>query len=114
MLKTLMASLAGILWEKYLQPWLDDKSKELVDTYLPQVLEKLASLFPMLIASAGKTIVEAAFRVAPGLPNVTLPDVKELTEGVIDAAVDSDPDIPGISEIIDLSEMFRKWREGKL
>lgn len=113
MLKSLMATLAGILWEKYLQPWLDQKVKDLVDTTLPQVMEKLASLFPMLIASAGKTIVEAAFRAAPGLPNVTLPDVKELTEQVIDKAVESDPDIPGISDVIDLSEMFRKWREGR-
>ncbi len=104
--------LPSKLW-KEVEPWVDKKVDELAAKYLPIVLEKLFGVFPTFTAGAIKAVLEKLFELAPGLPNVTLPAVTELAGEVIDNVVDDDPDLPIISDIVDVSEMFRKWREGR-
>lgn len=105
-------NLPAKLWEQ-VEPWVDRKVDELVDKYLPVVIEKILGMFPTFTAGAAKVVIEKMFDLAPGLPNVTLPEVPELAGEVIDKVVDGDPDFPIISDIVDVSEMIRKWREGR-
>lgn len=107
----LVGTFASALW-KQVQPWADAKADELADKYLPILIQRLFALFPTLLASSGKMLIEEVFKQAPGLPNVTLPNVPELTGRLVDKAIEEDWDVPG-SEIFDLTELFRKLREGK-
>lgn len=86
------------------------KDKE-VQALAADALAKLkAELLPDLIAlfpTFGSGIVKAAL---DALPNVTnLPAAAELAGDVAKNIIDADPDIPGLSNVIDLSEILRKW-----
>lgn len=77
----ILGSVAAKLWQQ-VQPWADAKTDELVDKYLPIVTEKLIAAIvaavPVATATAVKTVLDA------------------------------DPDIPGVSDVFDLSETIRK------
>lgn len=105
-------SLAKDLFVK-VEPWAETKANEVVDKYTPVFVEKLLALLPTLAASAAKVAVEKAFEHLPDLPNIKLPDVGEMTKDVVQHVLDSDPDLPGLSDIVDVSEIFRKFLGGK-
>ena len=99
-------------FDEKIWPWAEQKIDEVVDKYTPVVIEKLLAMLPTVAAAAAKVAVEKMIEGIPNLPNFKLPDVGHIAGEVVDAIVDSDPDIQGLSDIIDLSELFRKWREG--
>lgn len=114
-------SLGTKVWDS-MQPWLKEKgdeylpeviallekkADETVDKYLPIVMEKLIALLPTVVSAAVKVAVEKAFEMIPNLPNVVLPDVADMATDVVEKILASDPDIPGLSNIIDLSEVLR-------
>ncbi len=105
--------LATKLWDDKIWPWASAKLDESIDKYLPIIIEKIFAALPALAAAAGKTAVEQAFKQIPNLPNVILPEVGHMTQDVAKTLLDSDPDIPGLSNIIDVSEILRKLLEGK-
>jgi hypothetical protein len=98
--------------EAWAETWAEAKANAIVDQYTPLIVERLLAILPTVAASAAKVAVEKMVEGIPNLPNFKLPDVGELTGEVLDKVLDSDPDIPGLSDIIDVSELFRKWREG--
>lgn len=73
---------------------------QLITKLLPDIL----GTFPTFGASLLKTVFEK-------LPNIAeLPgDVAEIATDSVKHLIDSDPDIPGLSDIVDLSELARKW-----
>jgi hypothetical protein len=68
-----------------------------------ELLPDLIALFPTF----GSSIIKAALDALPNVAN--LPEAVELAETVAKNIVDSDPDIPGLSDVIDLSEILRRW-----
>lgn len=83
-----------------------------IRAFLLEMVEKLADkLLPQIVATF-PTFVAAAVKVfADKVPNLTaIPDnVAELALDTAKHILDSDPDLPGISNIVDLSELARKW-----
>lgn len=68
------------------------------------LLPAIVSTFPAF----GASLLKSAFEK---LPNVAdLPgDVAELATDSVKQILESDPDIPGLSDVIDLSELARRW-----
>lgn len=75
------------IWDK-IWVWAEPKADELVDKYTPILLEKLMALLPTIAAAAGTAVGE----------QITAQFHKVLG---------ADPDIPGLSNIFDLSETIR-------
>lgn len=98
-----MNFLAGIAVDRLLEkltPLLNDLLAKLGQ----QLIEKIVAALPVIIAA----VVKAVFDRVPSLPN--LPDVAKVAQDGITALIDSDPDAPfGLSNIVDLSEIVRKY-----
>lgn len=75
---------------------------EAVGKFKAELLPDLIALLPTF----GSSIIKAAF---DNLPNVNLPAVTDLAGDMAKNIVAADPDIPGLSNIIDLSEILGKW-----
>lgn len=77
---------------------------ELVEKLAAKLLPDIISTFPTFVGAAMKT-----FSIK--VPNIAeIPDaVGDIAKDVAKQILDSDPDLPGISDIIDLSELARKW-----
>lgn len=104
--------LATKLWDDKIWPWAEAKLSESIDKYLPVVIEKIFAALPSLAAASGKTVAEEIFKQLPHLPDIVLPELGHMTEQVAKTILDSDPDIPGLSNVIDVSEILRKLLEG--
>ena len=83
-------------------PEIQKLGAEAVDKIKAEILPDLIALFPTF----GSGIIKAAL---DGLPGVKIPEAVELAENVAKNIIDADPDIPGLSNVIDLSEILRKW-----
>lgn len=83
-----------------------------IRAFLFEMVEKLAAkLLPEIVATF-PTFVAAAVKVfADKVPNLEAiaESIPQLAEDTAKHILDSDPDLPGISNIIDLSELARKW-----
>jgi hypothetical protein len=83
-----------------------------IRAFLFEMVEKLADkLLPQIVATF-PTFVAAAVKVfADKVPNLEAiaESIPQLAEDTAKHILDSDPDLPGISNIIDLSELARKW-----
>lgn len=77
---------------------------ELIEKLAAKLLPDIISTFPTFVAAAMKT-----FSIK--VPNLAeIPDaVGGIAKDVAKQILDSDPDLPGISDVIDLSELARKW-----
>lgn len=73
----------------------------LKDDLLPDLLEAIVPLIPKFIDAGLKQV----FELLPDLPNID--DGVDLAKGVAEKVIATDPDIPGLSEIVDLSELLR-------
>lgn len=73
--------IANGVWDK-IWPWAQKKLDETVDKYTPIIIERLMAAMPIIVATA----------------------VKE----ALSKALEADPDIPGVSDVFDLSETIRK------
>lgn len=73
---------------------------ELVD----HLVTKIVATFPLFAAAAVKVFADK-------VPNIEaiVESVPQLAQDAVKHILDSDPDLPGISNIIDLSELARKW-----
>lgn len=81
-----------------------DQIARLADKLKTDLLPEIIGTFPTFGASLLKTVFD-------NLPNVAaLPEtVAEIATETVKHIADSDPDIPGLSNIIDLSELAKKW-----
>ena len=81
-----------------------DQIARLAHTLKADLLPDILGTFPAFGAGLLKTVFDR-------LPNVAeLPgDVAEIAADTVKHILDSDPDIPGLSDIIDLSELAQKW-----
>lgn len=84
------------------QKFVADQLARLVTKLKAELLPDLIALFPTF----GQAVVKAALDL---MPNVDVPAAVELGKGVAQNIVDSDPDIPGLSDIIDVSEILKGW-----
>lgn len=74
-----------------------DQVARLADHLKDDLLPQIVATFPAFAASVAKT--------ALNLPGEVADIAKESAEHI----VKSDPDIPGLSGILDLSELAKKW-----
>ena len=100
--------ILGLLIEAAKNPEIRDF---VMDLFLKAVKELKADLLPDLMGTFpafGASLLKSAFEL---LPNVAdLPgDVADLAGDSVKQILESDPDIPGLSDIIDLSELARRW-----
>ena len=77
---------------------LGDKVK---DDLLPELLPKLVALLPVF----GAGLIKEVFDRAPNLPDIS--NLDDVVKGVAGKILDSDPDIPILSGIVDFSEILR-------
>lgn len=84
-------------------PEIQELGAEAVAKIKAEVLPDLIALFPTF----GSSIIKAALDALPNVAN--LPEAAALATDVANNIVDSDPDIPGLSNIIDLSEILKTW-----
>ena len=75
-----IAALADRVWDK-IWAWAEPKLDETVEKYTPVVIDKVMAAVPLIVATA----------------------VKAAGEKFLEA----DPDIPGVSDVFDLSETIR-------
>ena len=91
--------------DERVQQFVADQVARLVDRLKADLLPDLIALLPTF----GSSVVKAALDNLPGISDL---DVTQLAEGVaknVTDIIDSDPDLPIISEYIDISEILRKW-----
>lgn len=83
-----------------IQKFVDDRIDRLKKSLLPDIV----ATFPTFVASAMKV-----FSIK--MPNMAeIPDaIGDLAQDTAQHILDSDPDLPGISDFIDLSELAKKW-----
>lgn len=83
-----------------IQAFVDGRIDRLKDGLLPDIV----GTFPTF----GASLLKAAFEKLPNIAE--LPgSVADLATESVEKLLESDPDIPGLSDIIDLSEIARKW-----
>jgi len=85
----------------------DERVKTWIDERFDKMRKSLMQDVVGLLPTFGTSIIKAAFDKVPSLPN--LPNVAEIIPDVAQNIVDADPDIPGLSDIIDLSEILKPW-----
>lgn len=84
-------ALADKVWAK-IWTWAEPKLNETVDKYTPVIMEKLMAMMPMLAATVAKTVGD---------------QIVKALEAQFGKVLSSDPDIPVLSNIFDLSETIR-------
>lgn len=84
--------LADKVWDK-IWAWAEPKIDETVDKYTPVVIDKIMAAMPVLVATAVKAATDEVL-------------------GKFGHVLDSDPDIPGLSNVFDLSETIRNQING--
>ncbi|QHB37425.1 hypothetical protein SEA_LEOPARD_18 [Mycobacterium phage Leopard] len=102
----LIKLLASAAADPKIQAFVDGRIDKLATVLKRELLPDLAALFPTF----GAAVVKAAFNRIPALDNIT-DSINDIATGAVEE-LQKDPDIPGLSEIIDVSEMARKWLEG--
>lgn len=108
MLKTIGNAIAA-----YLLPKLLEFAQLQADKYFPILMEKLLALLPVVAASAGKAVADQIVESLNKMPDIDIPgvsDIFDLTETVrqgVNGAI-PDIDIPILSDIFDLTELFNK------
>lgn len=85
-------ALGEKVWNK-IWVWAEPKLDETVDKYTPIIMEKLMAMMPTLAATVAKTVADQIV-------------------AVMGKALASDPDIPIVSDIFDLSETVRNAING--
>lgn len=105
------AGIADKLFAKIL-PWAEAKADQLAEKYTPIVIEKLLAMMPTLAATVAKVAIEEAFKGIPQLPNVVLPPVEAMAGQVVQSLATDVTHIPGLSDLINLPELFKGWTEG--
>jgi hypothetical protein len=83
-----------------IRKFIADQIDQLKDDLLPDIV----ATFPTFVAAALKVFSDK-------IPNVEAltEDVGELATSTAKTILDSDPDLPVLSNIIDLSEMAKRW-----
>ncbi|AEJ93988.1 hypothetical protein THIBAULT_40 [Mycobacterium phage Thibault] len=76
--------------------------KELADKLKDDLVPALIALFPTF----GGAIIKSALDF---LPEVDLPDIDVLNTDIAKKIVDADPDLPFVSDIIDITEILKGW-----
>ncbi len=110
MLKTIGDAVAA-----YVLPRILDALQAQVEKQLPVVMEKVLAMLPLLAASAAKAATDPLLEVLRNMPDIDIPgvsDVFDLTETVRAAANGSMPDIdiPILSDIFDLADLLNRRR----
>jgi len=85
--------------QKFVADQLATVAKRLKDDLLPDI----AGMFPAF----GAALVKEVFEKVPGLNDIQQ-SVGELATGAMEQ-LQRDPDVPGLSNVLDVSEMARKW-----
>ena len=80
-------------------------AKLLKDDLLPELLEALVPLIPKFIDGGMKQLSE----LIPDNILPTLGEADDIARGVVEKVLAADPDLPGISDVFDLSELLRKF-----
>jgi hypothetical protein len=75
--------------------------EELKEDLLPDLMAALVPLIPKFIDAGLKQV----FELLPNIPNI--PEAADIAKGVVEKVLATDPDIPGLSNIIDLSQILR-------
>lgn len=76
---------------------------QLKDDLLPDLVEKVVAVLPLL----GAGLIKDVFDRAPNLPDIA--DIDNAARDVARKILDSDPDLPVLSDIVDISEILRRW-----
>lgn len=89
----------------------DDIRKFITDTIIPALVKALKeAVLPDLAAlnlASGASLIKDVFNKLPGVPDI--PETAgELAHGAIEQ-IKRDPDLPGLSQIFDASEVATKW-----
>jgi hypothetical protein len=92
--------LVAAVQNKEIRAFLFELAEKLAEKLLPQIV----ATFPTFVAAAVKVFADKV----PNLESI-VESVPELALDTAKHILDSDPDLPGISNIIDLSELARKW-----
>jgi hypothetical protein len=102
--KFMLTLLVEAARNEQIREFVADQVARLATKLKEDLLPDVAGLFPAFGASLVKTVFEK-------LPNVAdLPgDVAQIAQDSVQNLIESDPDIPGLSDVIDLSEIFRRW-----
>lgn len=100
------------MFEKFVVSVLAEAAKndDIRNFVADQVSRLKKDLLPDIVATFpafGASLLKAAF---DKLPDIDLPgNVDDLAREGMEKMLESDPDIPGLSNIIDLSEIARRW-----
>lgn len=81
-----------------------DQIARLADKLKADLLPDIVSTFPAFTAAVVKTVFEKLPDIA-AIPE----DVAKIAADSVQHILESAPDIPGLSNIIDLTELARKW-----
>lgn len=109
MWKSLLAGAIKLaLKDPEIRQWLEDQRDKTIQLAKSELLPPLIAAFPGLATVVVKYVFDR-------LPGMNMPGtVNEITKGAIESIVEGDPDIPGVSDMIekatgiDVSEMLRK------
>lgn len=95
------AFILKLLVEAVKNPEIRGFAMDLVERLVQSLLPKLVALFPVF----GGSLLKQAFELVPNLPDIG--ELDDAARGVAQKILESDPDIPGLSDIVDLSELLR-------
>ncbi|AEJ92130.1 hypothetical protein OPTIMUS_50 [Mycobacterium phage Optimus] len=106
MQKILISLIVGVLTQAVRNP----EIREFVSGLVLKLADKLKDdLVPALIGlfpTFGGAIIKSAL---DSLPGVKLPDIDVINSDVAKKIIDSDPDLPFVSDIIDITEILKGW-----
>mgnify|MGYP007115078076 CR=1 FL=1 len=100
--KIVVNILAAAAQDERVRAFVADQIARLVERLKAELLPDLIELLPTF----GSGVVKAAL---DQLPDINLPDASELGKDVARNILDADPDLGHLSEIVDVSELLRKW-----
>jgi hypothetical protein len=103
MLKALLVgAIRTALKDPEVRAWLEAQLRSAIKQIKDELLPDLAALMPVF----GASLIKEVFNQVPMLDNIG-DSVADLATGAVDV-IRADPDLAGLSEIIDLSEIAEK------
>lgn len=74
----------------------------------PWLIEQITKLIPVIVGAVVKALSDQLSKHLPDFSAVASGAVPEIAKAAVDKVIEADPDLPGLSNIFDLSEFLKK------